>query len=350
MHRNSKKFNRFSCIEFFTKENPPNTDILINYKESLKEPKIYTQPLRKLTVPGLADDFYSNLVDWSDNYILYAVENRIYLFNYYSSKNTLLYSLNGLMVTSVKFNDKGNTVAIGTSTGILNILDISTQKIQNYQQHKSRIGVIEWDENRIITGSRDRTIKNMDIRIEDSPDVLTFHQQEVCGLKISKNKKFIASGGNDNKLFVYDTRNFNNYFHKYTEHKAAVKAIAWSPIKPSLLLSGGGTADKSIKMWDTMNINNSPVKTVDYNSQICNLYWTRNNTVISTHGYSQNDARISQAPTLRVKKIFYGHKNRVIHFSVSKDEKYFVTGSSDNILTFWKAEENFEHESFSYLR
>jgi len=35
-----------------------------------------------------------------------------------------------------------------------------------------------------------------------------------------------------------------------TSHKAAVKALAWCPLESSLLASGGGTKDKSMKFWN----------------------------------------------------------------------------------------------------
>lgn len=39
--------------------------------------------------------------------------------------------------------------------------------------------------------------------------------------------------------------------HVFTEHKAAVKALAWCPLESNLLASGGGTKDKSMKFWNT---------------------------------------------------------------------------------------------------
>ena len=38
------------------------------------------------------------------------------------------------------------------------------------------------------------------------------------------------------------------------QHVAAVKAIAWSPHKRNLLVSGGGTADRTIKSWNTLKM------------------------------------------------------------------------------------------------
>jgi cell division cycle 20-like protein 1 (cofactor of APC complex) len=35
---------------------------------------------------------------------------------------------------------------------------------------------------------------------------------------------------------------------KFSDHKAAVKALAWSPHQHGLLATGGGTTDRMIKM------------------------------------------------------------------------------------------------------
>lgn len=54
---------------------------------------------------------------------------------------------------------------------------------------------------------------------------------------------------------------------KLTEHTAAVKAIAWSPHQTGLLASGGGTADRCIRFWNTTNGNQ--LNSVDTGSQVC---------------------------------------------------------------------------------
>ena len=66
------------------------------------------------------------------------------------------------------------------------------------------------------------------------------HKQEVCGLKWAFDEKQLASGGNDNKLFVWNMAGTgaddtlrrtgqSSPEHAFTDHTAAVKAIAWSP-------------------------------------------------------------------------------------------------------------------------
>lgn len=65
------------------------------------------------------------------------------------------------------------------------------------------------------------------------------HSQEVCGLKWSFDETQLASGGNDNKLFIW-SHGSTLPLAKFSHHNAAVKAIAWSPHQKNLLASGGG--------------------------------------------------------------------------------------------------------------
>lgn len=78
------------------------------------------------------------------------------------------------------------------------------------------------------------------------------HTQEVCGLRWSPDGRYLASGGNDNVVNVWEASGRN--VHKYTSHTAAVKALAWCPWHASTLATGGGTDDRSIKLW---NINHA---------------------------------------------------------------------------------------------
>jgi WD40 repeat protein len=90
---------------------------------------------------------------------------------------------------------------------------------------------------------------------------LCAHKQEVCGLKWSFDEKMLASGGNDNKLFIWDSQQGSSSSSssssrsteplcRFEDHTAAVKAVAWSPHQNGLIASGGGTADRHIRFWN----------------------------------------------------------------------------------------------------
>ena len=54
--------------------------------------------------------------------------------------------------------------------------------------------------------------------------------------------------------------------HRMTAHAAAVKALAWCPFQSNLLASGGGTADRSIKFWNTHT--GALLNSIDTGSQV----------------------------------------------------------------------------------
>ncbi|QRW12682.1 APC/C activator protein CDC20 (cell division control protein 20) [Ceratobasidium sp. AG-Ba] len=308
-------------------------------------------PYKVLDAPELKDDFYLNLVDWSStNYLGVGLGSCVYLWSAESSKVVKLCDLTNVNpVTSVSWVQKGSTVAIGTQNGEILIYDATTLKKQRtLTGHASRVGALAWSNWTLSSGSRDRTILNYDVRLppgEATVSKLYGHRQEICGLKWShpgdsvRDPVMLASGGNDNKLFVWDTRHTAPLW-KFHEHTAAVKAIAWSPHQSGLLASGGGTADKKIRFWNTAS--GVGVSEMDTGSQVCNLTWSKtSNELVSTHGYSstqpQNQVCIWKYPSLSLVATLSGHVHRVLYLAMNPAGDTIVTGAGDETLRFWSA-------------
>ena len=162
---------------------------------------------------------------------------------------------------------------------------------------------------------------------------LSGHKSEVCGLKWSYDDRELASGGNDNQLYVWSA-NSTHPLLRYSDHTAAVKAIAWSPHQHGLLASGGGTADRCIRFWNTTT--NTPLSCIDTGSQVCNLVWSKNvNELVSTHGYSQNQIIVWRYPNMSKLATLTGHTLRVLYLAISPDGQTVVTGAGDETLRFW---------------
>ncbi len=200
--------------------------------------------------------------------------------------------------------------------------------------HTARVGSLAWNEHILTSGSRDRLIYHRDVR---SPHQylrkLVGHKQEVCGLRWNCDDGQLASGGNDNKLMVWNKLDEQPLF-KFSEHTAAVKAIAWSPHQHHLLASGGGSADRRIKFWNTTT--GAMIQEVDTGSQICNLAWSKNsNELVSTHGFSQNQIVIWKYPSMTQVVNLTGHTHRVLYLAMSPDGQVIVTGARDETLRFW---------------
>ena len=324
--------------------NNNNLDININQR------KISIKPYKELPAPNLIDDFYLNLLDWSQkNQIAVGCASSVVLWNNNKTQSETLFVYdnndeNNLQnnenkyVSSLIWSEDGEQLAVGNSYGHVEIYDVNKKElISTFKGHSSRVGVVSWNRNLISSGSKDYSIITRDTRCRDSNEniIKKFlgHQQEVCGLKWSFDGSQLASGGNDNNLMVWSLH-FNKPLMHNNDHIAAVKAIAWSPHQHNILASGGGTADRTIRFWNTTNF--EPIFKVDTGSQVCNLVFSKSsNELVSTHGYSLNQINVWKLPNMQKIKTLTGHSFRVLYLSLSPDGQSIVTGAGDKTLKFW---------------
>lgn len=331
-------------------------------QQLLKSPRkplrrVPRHPYKVLDAPELQDDFYLNLVDWSStNVLAVGLGSCVYLWNAASGQVTRLCDLqaDNDNITSVSWSERGQHVAVGTHRGHVQIWDVQcTKRTHSYEGHNARVGALAWNSATIVSGSRDRTIRLRDTRCISSnasgngesenaanPSAMATqrlireHRQEVCGLRWSLDKQMLASGGNDNRLLIWSSGNLREPTLQYDQHLAAVKAISWSPHQHGLLASGGGTADKTIRFWNTLN--GQPLKTIDTGSQVCNIAWSKYaNELITTHGYSQNQILLWNYPSMEKFATLTGHTFRVLYLALSPEGENIVTGAGDETLRFW---------------
>jgi len=334
------KFN--SCTSSSPLQMSFDTSLFSSFKTKRKIPE---KPFKILEAPLLEDDYYLNLIDWSkSNMLSVALKGSIYLWSGMNGLVTKLCQTTSEyeeIYTGVAWDKRGDLLAMGLSGGKTEIWDPYKLKMvrDDFEPHMERIGCLAFEGSNILaTGSRDSNIIVRDLRIKGvASSVMKFrgHKQEVCGLKWSPNHMQLASGGNDNKLFIWNIKK-NEPEAKFSEHKAAVKALTWSPHQNGLLLSGGGSNDKTIHVWNTLTMKN--IKSVYTGSQVCNLLFSKNsNEFVSTHGFSNNQVVVWKYPELSKVSVLEGHTSRVLYLTLSPDGETIVTGAgaSDETLRFW---------------
>ncbi|EGC30928.1 hypothetical protein DICPUDRAFT_157280 [Dictyostelium purpureum] len=304
-----------------------------------------------LDAPMIKDDFYLNLIDWSSQNILaVGLDTSVYLWNATTSQVSKLCEMEpNQPVSSVGWIQRGTHLAIGGNDGIVQIWDVTKKKkIRELQGHSSRVNSLAWNNYILSSGGKDKVILNHDVRSSENSFAsrLVGHRHEICGLKWSPDGQQLASGGNDNLLNVWDNSNSSKPLYQFKFHYAAVKAIAWSPHQRGLLASGGGTHDKCIRFWNTMN--GQSIQSIDTGSQVCNLAWSKNvNELVSTHGYSQNQISVWSYPSMTPVTTLTGHTMRVLYLAVSPDGQTVCTGAGDHSLRFWNIFPSNKESSFS---
>ena len=101
------------------------------------------------------------------------------------------------------------------------------KKVLSSNSHTARVGALSWNQSMLSSGSRSGEIHHYDVRQKDMLVASSEgHSQEVCGLQWSPNGHYLASGGNDCLVNVWDARSRDPWGQprcSLTEHKAAVK-------------------------------------------------------------------------------------------------------------------------------
>ena len=145
------------------------------------------------------DDYYLNLLDWGHNNIIaIALRRSVYLWNAANGSVTPLLTLpdSADYVSSLQWNPKDDTIAIGTHNNTVQIWDSTNLSMtRELACHSARISSISWNnQNQVSSGGRDSKILNFDIR-KPNPITHTYvgHEQEICGLAWSPDSMTLVS-------------------------------------------------------------------------------------------------------------------------------------------------------------
>lgn len=315
-------------------------------KEIVKTTRqISSAPVRVLDAPDMLDDYYLNIMSWSSaNVLAVALSQCVYLWNAATSEITELMNVDSDpndYICSVNFLQEGGShVAIGTASNTVQLWDVQAGRcVRTMDGHSSRVGSLAWNGHLLASGSKDNSVINHDVRVQNHiVGKMTHHTQEVCGLAWSPDGTYLASGANDNTLCIMDAGSMHTMDaaprHVLTDHQAAVKALAWSPHERNLLASGGGTADRCIKFWNAQS--GAMMNSIDTGSQVCALQWSPfEKEILSSHGYAENQLCLWKYPTMARVKELRGHTSRVLHMATSPDGSMVCSGAADETLRFW---------------
>ncbi|XP_062521671.1 cell division cycle protein 20 homolog [Corticium candelabrum] len=304
---------------------------------------ISTSAEKVLDAPDVINDFYINVLDWSiDNVVCIALGPCVYMWNADTANlsHLLDMSVSGdelECVTSLCYDASGKILGVGNSRNEVQLWDVMQQKkLRTMSGHESRVSSLSWNGPFLTSGSSSGHIHYHDVRVSDHcMTKVAAHRGEVCGLKWSPDGRHLASGSNDNQIKIWTgVDRMRNPLHTLTDHIAAVKALGWCPWQSSLLASGAGTADRSIKLWNV--VTGQCLKSTDTKSQVCGVLWSETyRELISGHGYSQNQLSMWKYPTMTKVCDLMGHTERILHMCCSPANNMVASLAADETLRLW---------------
>ncbi|KAF2246450.1 cell division cycle protein-like protein Cdc20 [Trematosphaeria pertusa] len=301
--------------------------------------RIPSAPERVLDAPGLVDDYYLNLLDWSSsNQVAIGLERSVYIWSADSgSVASLLECPSETYISSVKWSGDGAYVGVGLGTGEVQIWDVEEgTKLRSMFGHETRVGVMGWNKHILSTGARSGLVFNHDVRVaQHKVAELVSHTGEVCGLEWRADGAQLATGANDNLVSIWDARSLAAPKFTKTNHRAAVKAVSWCPWQSNLLATGGGSNDRQIYFWNTTT--GARINHIPTDSQVTSLRWsTHYKEIVSSGGFPDNSLSIWSYPSGVKNMEVPAHESRVLHSCLSPDGQMLATAAADESLKFWK--------------
>jgi meiosis-specific APC/C activator protein AMA1 len=251
-------------------------------------------PFRVLDAPSLTNDFYTNVVSWStkSNRIAVGLASDVYLWH--EDESAYLLDLpDGHLISCVSFSE-GDHIIIATKEGKFFLFSQTMREpLDDYFNNGSGICCIAWSPKKLngfFAGDDTGEVLYFEVDDRNKLELVSkfkCQQQQVCGIAVGYDGNQISVGGNDNSCTIWDITNIKDpKFKFHLPHQAAVKALAYCPWSRSLLATGGGSKDRTIRFWHTNS--GTLLDSIQTKGQITSLIWsTRKKQITLTFGFGE---------------------------------------------------------------
>jgi WD40 repeat protein len=321
------------------------------------------KPFKTFDFENMSDNFYLNCVDiWDSTRIALGTKTGVEVFdcnkvkpNQFDTENEInqggFYSFkmdSQAEIYTVKFCTR-DKLFISDANYNLKVKDFNKDmEILKFDIiHRKFLSIDFYSEHVLFLGSDNANVDFYDMRQKSKLRNLYKHENnnEVCKVRLSKTNNFLISGGNDNKVMLFDLR--KEKIISQVKHKAAIKALGINEGE-GILASGGGTFDKCIKLFDLKKLSLISEHMTD--SQITNIEFISQDRFAVSSGYISNNIILYDIANGKNNKneeegeegffnkisLFEKHNKRILFMAKSKDNSMITSCSTDGILKVWK--------------
>ncbi|KAL5470704.1 hypothetical protein EMCRGX_G028709 [Ephydatia muelleri] len=226
-------------------------------------------------------------------------------------------------------------IVSGLRDNTIKIWNRKTQECERILQgHTGSVLCLQYDERVIITGSSDSTIRVWDIHTGNMLNTLVHHCEAVLHLRF--NAVTMVTCSKDRTIAVWDMKTASDIVLRrvLVGHRAAVNVVDFDD---RYIVSASG--DRTIKIWRTST--SEFVRTLHGHRRGIACLQYRGNLVVS--GSSDNTIRIWDIECGACLRLLEGHDElvRCIRF----DNKRIVSGAYDGTIKIWDLQAALNHRS-----
>lgn len=197
---------------------------------------------------------------------------------------------------------------------------LSPDELSVYSGSKDN-SVVKWDSE---TGAKTIlhpkwTSKNSDFQC---------HEAEILAVAVTSDGRYVASGGRDNKIRIFDIRTKYSQVNAFEGHRAAITSLAFRRDSYALF---SGSMDRCIKHWDLKEMGYLETLFGHQDAVYSMDCYNKQRLLSGSSDRSVRYWKTSEDSHL----VFRGQKSAVDAVRIVSDES-FLTGGQDGCLKLWK--------------
>ena len=235
-------------------------------------------------------------------------------------------------VHGVAFSPDENRIVSGSFDHTVRVWDArSGVELADLRGHTAAVTSVAFSPSgdRVVSGSDDKTIRVWDARSGAEMVVLYGHTNRVTSVAFSPDGDCIVSGSQDQTVRVWDASS-GAELAIFRGHENFVESVAFSPGGNQI---ASGSRDQTVRVWDVR-------------SSVAHAVLRGHKSGVSSVAFSLGGDRIvsgSQDQTVRVWDarngtelvVLRGHRDRVCSVAFSPGGDYIVSGSRDKTVRVW---------------
>jgi WD40 repeat protein len=218
----------------------------------------------------------------------------------------------------------------------------SGECLQTLEGHSNRISALEFtpDQKRLVSGAEDKTLKVWDLGTGKCLTTLYGHGGAVGAIALTSSGKHVISASDDATVKVWDlTKHYPNV--QLNRHRARISALAVTPNDKKVI---SGSFDGGMKVWDFES--HECLYTLEAHSGEINAIGVTPDGKTIVSGSSDKLLKVWNLESGECRATLAGHDGEIYTIALSGDGKQIVSGSEDGTLRVWTLDNS---ESISIL-